>query len=583
MIKKNAKNILFSAIAYIIVLIVCMAMFLPRNVGGTFDATGSPSATYEASDVSQEIRCKLEQDGTYIILSPDPQLMFAVEDIKTECIKLTVVSQNEQNVPFEIYTALNDGKFSEERCYKGNIFKGNQSAVVDIPKGEYSYLRVDIDQINVKFESVELFTSEPTLVPYKPKFPVGHYVVTAILPLIMAVFAWLLNKRLKIVEKVITSLSKNKYKILTVSIFTVVALLVAVLIELIFGLIYTQQFNVYRWIVFAGVSELVVTFVFGYKCLKENPEKVFLPIVLILGMVMLFSLPIQHICWDLDSHYPWAVQASYPGTTYVTNSYNAIDFAYPQTTISSDDNYVEDLKYLSQADKEFLSEKESELSIAHLPAGIFIAVTRWFGGGFVAKYNLGRLAYLLIYSFVCYFAIKKIKSGKMILSIICLFPTNLFLATNYAYDWCVTAFTILGTAYFVSELQEPDKPITIKDTIIMGLAFAVGALPKLVYIILMGMTLFVRKNWTSKKDKQRYYLVLGIMFAVVFAMFLLRSTSSLSGSGDTRGGAVNPAEQVSGILGNPLNYAKVLFNFLLRYLSIPNMKEYISNFAYLGA
>ena len=197
---------------------------------------------------------------------------------------------------------------------------------------------------------------------------------------------------------------------------------------------------------------------------------------------------------------------------------------------------VEDLKYLSQADKEFLSEKESELSIAHLPAGIFIAVTRWFGGGFVAKYNLGRLAYLLIYSFVCYFAIKKIKSGKMILSIICLFPTNLFLATNYAYDWCVTAFTILGTAYFVSELQEPDKPITIKDTIIMGLAFAVGALPKLVYIILMGMTLFVRKNWTSKKDKQRYYLVLGIMFAVVFAMFLLRSTSSLSGSGDTRAG-----------------------------------------------
>ena len=386
-----------------------------------------------------------------------------------------------------------------------------------------------------------------------------------------------------VAERAIECLAKNKWQIVTVVVFAVLALLVSILIEMIIGLIASDgAFNFYRWIIIAGVLEIIIVFVFGYKALSNKPENLFLPIILILGAVMLFGSPLKHICWDFDSHYPWAVQTSYPGTTYITQSYYAIDNVAPQSLVLSGSDHKSDAEYLSESDEILLSQQRSEISIAHLPAGALMAMARWFGADFKTKYNMGRLAYLLVYSFVCYFAIKKLKSGKMILATICLFPTNLFLATNYAYDWCVTAFCILGTAYFISELQQPDKPITTKDTVIMSVAFALGALPKLIYIMLMGMTLFMRKNWISKQERRKYYIIITIVFAVVMFMFMLRARSSIGGSGDTRGGNVNPSEQLAGILANPFGYIKMLSKFLLEYLSVAKMREYISNFAYLG-
>jgi len=582
--KQNDKySIWTTIIVFLISLLIFIAMFLPTNVGNTLDINATAEASYGVGDIQEKIGCEVASDGTYSILMVDPQLIFSIDAVPTESIKLTVVSNNIQSVPFEIYTAYEDGEFSAERCYKGNILEGNTGAVIDVPKGQYSFLRVDIDQVDAKFESVELFDEQPVLVPYKPKFDFWRYVVAVILPIILAIVAGLLNKKHQFAQKIINNLSKNKIKIVTIAIFVVVAILGSVLTELIFSVFAKDGvFNQYRWLVFAGIAMLIVTFVFGYKNLKEKPEKVFLPIVLILGMVMLFGSPIKHICWDLDSHYPWAVQASYPGTTYITGAYNAIDYAFPQSMFSGESNYEEDIEYLAEAEKLYFSDIKSDFSLAHLPAGIFIAVARFFGAGFVVKYNLGRLAYLLIYSIVCFFAIKKLKSGKMILAIICLFPTNLFLATNYAYDWCVTAFTMLGTAYFVSELQQPDKPISIKDTIIMGLAFVIGALPKLVYIILMGMTLFLRKNWISKKERRRYYLAIALIFAVVFTYFMITSLAKVGGVGDSRGGNVNPSDQIAGILENPFGYAQVLFKFLTSYLSFGGMRGYISNFAYLS-
>ncbi len=581
--KGNKANTIFSLILYVITLLVCITMFFPRNVGNVLEINYSAEKTYTADNVTSQINCELSKDGYYKILGGDPQFILPIKSDKIESVKVTATSEIDQPINLEIYTALSDGNFSAQNCYIASILVGRQNVVVDVPEGQYSYLRVDINTSDVVLESIEVFDEQPTVVPFSPNYSALDYIITVIFPIIVAIVAWVFNEKLKIFEKTARSIKKNRINIITVIIFAIVALLFSVLLELLIGVINAEdRFNFYRWILFFGIAELIVVFVFGYKTLKEKPENMFLPIALILGAVMLFGSPIKHICWDFDSHYPWAVQASYPGTTYVTASYNAIDNVAAQSLVLSDSNHKEDLQYLSQADEILVSQMPSEISISHLPAGVFMAVARWFGGDFQVKYNAGRLAYLLVYAFACYFAIKKLKSGKMILAVICLFPTNLFLATNYAYDWCVTAFCILGTAYFVSELQQPDKPISTKDTIIMGLAFALGALPKLVYIVLMGMTLFMRKNWSSKQEKRKYYIIISIIFVIVMAMFMLRANSSIGGSGDSRGGAVNPPEQLAGILSDPIGYAKMLFKFLLGYLSIGNMKDYISNFAYLG-
>ncbi len=580
--RSHYKYSIIAAVAIcLITLVVCIAMFLPKNVGNTLEEIGEASSVFKASEIETKINCSLDDSGKYTIDAGDPQLILSLDGQNVECVKLNITSPVKKAVNFEVYTAFDDSAFSAERCYAGCILPGETNAIVDVPQGEYWVLRVDIDDDNIYLKNVEVYADQPKLVPYKPNYSVWDYIFVICIPIIMAAAAWFANAKTGFCQKLFEKIKQNKLKIATFIVFSILALLIGVLVEMLFG----GPFNVYRWVFFAGIAELIVVFVLGFKNLKEKPENVFLPLVLVLGLVMLFSSPIKHICWDLDSHYPWAVQNSYLGTAYFTGADVCIDNTAQQSLMGADfglETYKNDIEYLNASDKIFVKQIAPEFLISHLPAGIFIAIARMFGASFTIKYNIGRMAYLLLYALVCYFAIKKIKSGKMILATICLFPTCLFMATNYAYDSWVIAFSILGVSYYVSEIQEPQKPITIKDTIIMCGSFALASAPKLVYVVMMCIPLFMIKKWNNKKELRRYYLILITLFAIVFAFFMLRSLNAISGSGDSRGGDVNPPGQIALIFSNPLGYAKTLTKFLSGYLSIGTMQQYISHFAYLG-
>lgn len=585
-VKIKKYSIVAASIFYALSLLVCVAMFLPRNIGGLLKENSSATSVFKSTDVENTVNCSLDSDGTYTILNDDPQLIFSLNGQPTEYIKLSIRSSCETDVDFEVYTAVSPYQFSADKCYRGTIFKGQTSTIVDIPRGEYYSLRFDINTAEVSFESLELYDGQPNVVPFVPEYSVWDYICVIFIPIITAALIWFVECKTNFCQKAFDCIKQNKLKIVEFIVFSTVAMLLAALIETIIGLVSDYGlFNLYRWVFLAGAAELIVVFALGYKSLKQEPEKVFLPVVLILGLVMLFGSPIKHICWDLDSHYKWAIGNSYSGTSYFTAADTNLIYANSKSLYSSDfclESYQDDLESLEQADEILVEQRNEPFILSHLPAGVFISVARLFNASFAVKYNMGRLSYLLIYAIACYFAIRKIKSGKMILSVICLFPTSIFLATNYAYDWCVTAFSILGTSYFVSELQQPDKKITVTETLIMCLSFAVAASAKLVYIILMGIALFMCKNWKTSKDRKKYYLIFSVILAVVFAWFLITSFFEISGTGDTRGGNVNPSEQLKLILSNPWAYAKLLIKFLVPYLSIDGTHNYISNFAYLG-
>lgn len=585
-IKKEKYTIAISVLTYMVSLLICVAMFLPRNIGNIYKVTDSPTAAFGVADIKAQINCSVQSSGEYKIEDSDPQLLFSVGGQEIGVVKLNISSPVEKAVSFEIYTSFEDCSFSAERCYVGSVLKGETACVISVPKGEYYFLRVDIDDDGICFKNIEIYDEQPETVPFNFEYSFFDYIFAITIPIVSAVIMWFVDRRFKICERFVRRLKHNKLKIAEYVVFIIVAVLLGILIELIVGLVSQEStFNIYRCIFFIGIPAIVFAFCLEFKNLSDRPEKVFLPITLILGFVMLFGSPIKHICWDLDSHYPWAVCMSYSDTAYLTAADLCIDKAASQSVVASDfdlDSYKDDLAYLNEADNMLVREADARFSIAHLPAGIFIAIARYFGASFAVKYNFGRISYLLIYTFVCYFAIKKLKSGKMILSTICLFPTCLFMATNYAYDYWVIAFSILGVSYYTSMLQEPEKKITVWDTVVMCGSFALAALPKLIYIILMGIPFFMFKKWNSKREKGRYYLILMIIFAVVFASFMLKSLTTIGGTGDSRGGAVSPSGQISFIFSDIIGYAKILIKFLTQYLSVGAMKQYTSNFAYLG-
>lgn len=584
--KGKKHSILIAIVAFVISFVVCVAMFLPTNVGNIYETNGVATMALAQDEIGQTSNCLIKSDGEYIISGFDPQIMFTLNGQYISGIRLNFLQVANEQVPFEIYTATAENGFSAENCYMGSVFKGENSAVISVPGDQYIMLRLDIDEDNgVMFKNIELFEQKPSLTPYKLKHTTKDYFAVAIIPIITAFVMWVINNKTEFCQRAFAWLKKHRMKIIEIFVFVIVAALAAVLAELIISIIAGKDFNVYRWVFILGIAELVVAFIFGFKSINSKPQNIFLPVALIMGAAMLFCSPIKHICWDLDSHYPWAVQNSFLETAYITVADTVVDKNGPAIMVRGDfgpESYESDLAYLNQAGEILASQTEVSFSISHVPSGIVIAIARMFGLDFAVKYNLGRLANLIVYALVCFAGIRKIKSGKMLLAVICLFPTNLFLATNYAYDAWVTAFSILGISYYLYILQEPKKSLRTSDVIIMCAGFALAALPKLVYVGLMATAWFMYKKNAKKKEIVRYYCILMAIFALVFLFFMLRSASSLGGSGDSRGGAVEPGQQVAGILANPFGYIKLLFKFLTGYLSVGTMKEYISHFAYLG-
>lgn len=586
-IKKEKTSILLAIVVCALTLLCCVARYFPTNVGQVYDIKDSPIDTLEKQDVLSNYNCELDDQNKYKILGSDPQLLFSSSVNGIKAAKLNISSAAEKTVPFEIYVALEGEGFTAEKCYSGCIFVGETGAVVNIPNGDYRSIRIDIDSDDgVIFKTLDIYDQKPVTIPYVPEASTKGYVLTVIIPLLCAAIAFFANRHLRWCENAAKAIKENTKKIALFFALSLAAIPAAAFIEWVLCNVERQgAFSTYRWLFFLGAIELIIAFVLLRKQLAEKPEKLFLAIVLITGFVMLFGTPIKHICWDLDSHYPWAVHSSYSEMAYLTGADVAIDRVAPQSLLNSGfslESYKSDLAYITGLDGMLLKQAEAQFSIAHLPAGIVLSVARMLGASFAVRYTLGRITYLLVYAFVCYFAIKKIKSGKMILATILLFPTLLFMATNYSYDNWVVAFSALGMAYYVNILQEPEKPIKTSDTIIMCLAFALAALPKLVYILLMGIPFFVYKKWQNKKEIIRYYSILVAVFVVVFALFAITSLTKVGGGGDLRGGNVSPSGQIKFILSNPIEYAKILVKFLRQYLSIDGMKNYISNFAYFG-
>ena len=379
----------------------------------------------------------------------------------------------------------------------------------------------------------------------------------------------------------------NKKKLLIKLLIALLMILTAYLLELfVSNFIYNSYFIWQRFLFFGTVffsSYFIYTF-------KEKPEKVFLCLSLTIGFLYAVTTPISLSSWDEESHYPFAIQQSSLVESYFTLA--DLDIR----SIPKEDYFNKELREISLKAKNESgnvfshSVKRNFLNsyhlIGHTPSGIGIFLGRLFGLPWSVVFIMGRVFNVICYSIVCYFAIKKLKSGKMILSVICLFPTAIFLASNYSYDFWVNAFAFLGFSYFLSERQQPDKKLTVKETAIMIGALILACGPKAIYFPLFFLCFFIPKEkFPSKSFRRNYYILISASALLVVFSFILPFISNYgSDFGDMRGGSdVNSTEQVKFIFNNLSTYTGTLLGFLSQYLSISNSWGYTTWLAYLGA
>lgn len=322
------------------------------------------------------------------------------------------------------------------------------------------------------------------------------------------------------------------------------------------------------------------------KTLGKKPEVFFLVFCLLMGSVLTFFLPASLVSWDEETHAANALRFSYLGNARYTwqdeftmtpgNSYDL--------TLSYFDGTIKEQDRLNQSG---IAKWRSGMPglrhfwYAFTGAGLFLG--RALGLPYHWIWSMGRFFGLLSYATVGYFAIRRLKSGKMILSAVLLIPLNFFLASTFSYDAGVTSFLALGMSYLIREWQEPEEKIRWKNILIMLGALLAGCAPKEIYFPILLLPLFMRREKFTGKAQRRCYTGLTVLAMAILVLSFMIPFLTTAEYGDSRGGTtVSSGGQVGAILSDPLRYAEILFRFLRDYLNPDGFHQFATFFAYLG-
>ena len=561
-------------------------MACPMQTIARFVPEGQAIVTFLPEDIDSLSGAEIYDNGDVKITAGNPNVYLSDINCTTRTIAINFKEPVTESFAAVMYYDTGKGLNESEKVYS-SAFKGDSWICFALPADNHCVAaRIDIN-IEYKINSINVYDTEPNMVLSKIVNPWWEYVVCAIISIAAFVAVFFLDIKFKFFDKMCDCLKNNKFSIFRGFIGFVGCVLLSAGVEILCGLIFGpstagQNFNIYRFLLICGIFLCLLAIIFFVRTVDKKPERLFLVIMLIAGFVMIFASPFGHIAWDVETHYRWALNSSYIGQSYKTAAdrfvINNQDLYWSKETALDNQNNIE---LVNAFDDYVIEEFYQSKHLTHIPSGIFIALSRFFGLNFYWTLTLGRVPNLLIYAFACYFGMKKLKSGKMIMAVLAFFPTNLFIATNFSYDYWLNGFSMLGIAYFVSEMQQPEKQITLRDNIIMCASLALACLPKQIYAPLLLVPFFLRKiNFEKRK---RYYAICMSAFLVLVVLLAIRSFSSVTSAGDLRGGSsVGPMQQVKFILGNPFTYTKTLLNFLWSYLSIGGAKEYICNMAYIG-
>ncbi|MDO5329670.1 MAG: DUF2142 domain-containing protein [Coriobacteriia bacterium] len=554
-----------------------------------------PVRSFKSYSAPNESAVVLDTNSNRCIKVENNKVKFNLDGINFKSIVV------EYNFSFENNTKLNEKDINSLALF----YSGNESFTStclnwsNIKQGNQIYYVNDnknIDNISItnpeglSCERILLYNVDfnESLSPIYIEFNI--YVIAFVIALLLSTIVIFIEYKTLFLEKLLLWVKRNLRLFAYLSVALICSLVLGCILEritssLVFSKVFnTSDFNIYLMLFISSFVFMCVCFVYNNRKQILRPETAFVLIALNVGFLIILICPIANANWDIDTHFLNTIgMSSIFGQCSLSdmNVYTADLRTQPTVGLH---RIISNIGYMENNNDSVVYFANRNFSLEYFPGAVAAAIAQLFNASFYFKFNAIKLINLLCYVCLCYFAIKKLKSGKIILLVIALFPTNIFVATSCSYDWWVNAFSFLGMAYFIGEIQDSNKKITLRSTIIMCGALFLAFIPKQIYILFMLLPLFMPKNkFNTPKERRKYILIVLAFILLMFVFLFIRSITAISSVGDSRGGAgVNPLAQIVFILSNPIQYAKTLIMFIYEYLSVSSSNLYSCNFANLG-
>ena len=376
----------------------------------------------------------------------------------------------------------------------------------------------------------------------------------------------------------------------------------------------------------ASACSLLVAIISSMRNRSFNPSTIFIVIVLGTGMSIISAFPASNmLSWDDEVHYSNALQLSYimqpeasPSDSMMQRvniiepgfsrdgtlgrieiaysrgrTWTQQEFAYDQSRTWSQQDIVE---FSSELDANDIDQPIDGVSgvapivtnysaLAYIPSAFGLWLGRLLGLSFTLTFALGKTFNLLCYALIVFMAIRIIPVKKWLYLAIGLLPTNIFTASNYSYDWFLTAFTMLAIAFIVRAICS-DAKVRSRDLWLILICFFLALSPKAVYLPIVGLVLLVPRRSFESLTQRRIFIAAAIVIVLyACATFLLPVLfSGGTAYGDARAGAgASPSLQINFILSHPIAYLKILASYLVHeFFALGNIETAFADFYYMG-
>lgn len=326
----------------------------------------------------------------------------------------------------------------------------------------------------------------------------------------------------------------------------------------------------------------------------EKPEYAFAAIALTVGIHLILMTGTNQISYDEQTHVSKVWNLSYIGTVYDTEAVlelktlraprfnNRWERELTESYLQGIHDY--DTAEVYQQTKMIYYDRR-----AYLPMALFMAVGRMLKLPFAVMLMFSKLGNLLMYTVVCFFAVRTAKQAKGLVAVFALLPNSIFTASQFCYDACVNSFLLLGMVLTVNEFFEPRAQVRPRNAAAILICLIIGSYAKPVYILMGCLLLF----WRNEKfpSKRAAWLFRGALMALILCMLyeiLAKSgtggsaMATLANGGDTRMEGTNMLGQLKHIFAAPLSYAGQLLHAMFgRIVDWFTGKDQFLMYAYL--
>ncbi len=164
--------------------------------------------------------------------------------------------------------------------------------------------------------------------------------------------------------------------------------------------------------------------------------------------------------------------------------------------------------------------------ILYLPTALTIALGKLINLSPLWLMYLGRLANLMVFLSLIYWALKIIPTGKPVVFLLALMPMTLFLAPSISIDGLIIAASLLLTATLLDLARNAQQPVNLQAWFIVPITMTLLALGKVVYCPLILLIFLSPEAFLGKERSRLCLFAFSLGFAAVSYLIWHRFTNT---------------------------------------------------------